>query len=137
MKKSHLRFAFFPGGGGPNEKLDPLYERYVPVLRRLAGAGWEPLTYATAADPDILVERFGSWKSANLCFTLTNQSQSEKQVAVRLDLQALGIAARELAGKAVRDLLDKNQAPAAISEGGLFNIRIAPGDILAVEVSDK
>ncbi len=39
----------------------PIFIDYVPVVKRLALAGWEPVTYARASDPSIVVERFGSY----------------------------------------------------------------------------
>lgn len=36
-----------------------LFKRYIPVIRRLDAAGWEPVTRARTSDPRCYVERFG------------------------------------------------------------------------------
>ena len=38
----------------------PLFKRYVPLCKRVAEAGWEPLTRARSDDEHVYVERFGS-----------------------------------------------------------------------------
>ncbi len=41
------------------ERDRPLFKKYIPLLRRLTAAGWQPLTHAVCDNPKILVERFG------------------------------------------------------------------------------
>lgn len=38
----------------------PIFVEYLPLVKRLALAGWEPVTHARATDPNIVVERFGT-----------------------------------------------------------------------------
>ncbi len=37
----------------------PLFQKYIPLCRRVAEAGWQPLTKARSDQPNIVVERFG------------------------------------------------------------------------------
>jgi hypothetical protein len=37
----------------------PLFKRYVPLCKRVAEAGWEPITQASSNDEHVYVERFG------------------------------------------------------------------------------
>lgn len=131
VKKSHLRFGFLPGGN-PNAKLDPIYQRYVPVLKRLSGAGWEPITLAATNDPEVLVERFGSWKTHNLCFTLFNRSDKNKEFVVRLDRKGLGLdRPRDLR---MVDIVENANLNAPINEAGGFTLRLGPQDTKAFAV---
>ena len=40
------------------ERDRPLFKKYIPLLCRLTGAGWQPLTHASCDNANILVERF-------------------------------------------------------------------------------
>ena len=138
IKGAHLRMACFPGGGTSllkNQELMALYGRYMPALKQMAEAGWEPLTFARTDDADVLVERYGSGAAGDLCFSLVNRSQAGKTVEVRLDLAALGFAAERPADLQVRDLVDRGAAPAPVTADGRFSLAIAPGDTIAVEVA--
>jgi hypothetical protein len=37
----------------------PLFKKYVPLCKRVAEAGWQPITLARSSDPRVHVERFG------------------------------------------------------------------------------
>ena len=43
---------------------------YIPIIRRMNCAGWQPVTHATTSDPRVLVERFG--RLPHLYLTLRN-----------------------------------------------------------------
>jgi len=67
----------------------PLFQKYIPLIRRVAEAGWEPITYATATGG--WVERYGK-KS----FTVFNPESNEREVQLRIDLHALRVSASEV-----------------------------------------
>lgn len=60
----------------------PLFQKYIPLIRRVAEAGWEPVTHATADGG--WVERYGA-----KTFTVFNPEAKEREVRVRIDLRAL------------------------------------------------
>lgn len=60
-----------------------LFQKYIPLIRRVAEAGWEPITYATAEGG--WVERYGK-----KTFTVFNPESTEREVQLRIDLHALG-----------------------------------------------
>ena len=37
----------------------PLFKKYMPLCKRVAEAGWEPLTGASSSNPAVFIERFG------------------------------------------------------------------------------
>ena len=49
------------------ERDRPLFKRYIPLIRRLNTAGWQPITYATSSDASVYVERYGSGPNPTLC----------------------------------------------------------------------
>ena len=137
-KSAHLRMACFPGGGSSllrNQEVMALYGRYMPALKKMAEAGWEPLTHASTGDADVLMERFGSWQTGDLCFSLVNRSQTEKLVHVKLDMDALGMTTNGARTVEIRDLVSEGQAVAPMDANGQFSLKIAPGDTIAVEVA--
>lgn len=88
-------------------KLVPIFAKYVPVLRQLTAAGWEPVTYATVAVgeglgqfgnsatwklPNFpLIERFGPGPGGNLYFAVHNRSDAPQMVTLRVNAKALGL----------------------------------------------
>ena len=71
MKRT-LAYGMFPGFFSHNaaeghyftrpelyERDRPLFQRYVPLCRQVAEAGWEPLTGVASSDERVYVERFG------------------------------------------------------------------------------
>ncbi|MDZ7618048.1 MAG: hypothetical protein U1E05_13670, partial [Patescibacteria group bacterium] len=71
MKRS-LAYGMFPGFFSHNaseghffkrpelyNRYRPLFKRYVPLCRRVAEAGWEPISLAHSDNPQVHVERFG------------------------------------------------------------------------------
>ena len=83
-----------------------LFKRYIPLIRRLNVAGWQPIPYARTDNPAIYVERFGG--RPNLYFTLRNTSDESVPVTVTLMADALGIAQFPLIAT---DLLAGTQVP--------------------------
>lgn len=67
----------------------PLFQKYIPLIRKVAEAGWQPITHATAEGG--WVERYGK----NL-FTIFNPEKDEREVQVRISLGALGLSAKEV-----------------------------------------
>ena len=74
-----------------------LFRKYVPLCRRVAEAGWEPVTGARTETPGIRVERFGG-----RYLTVFNDSTEPAVVTLTLDRDPPGPAATDLvAGAAV------------------------------------
>lgn len=113
--KEQLFWGFFPGiascGGGTGwgESLEryflhpELYERdrqvfktYIPIIRDLSEAGWEPLTFATVDSSDVMIERFGDWSDNCVFFTLKNTGASPVAATITIDAESLGIPDVEL-----------------------------------------
>jgi hypothetical protein len=104
----------FPGAAGwydagDLKQLDSTFALAVPILRRLAAAGWEPLAAAEVNDLEIELERYG--QGQQLALVLLNPTGRERTVTLTLDPLALGLVTREPGGLERRrlefeDLLD-------------------------------
>ena len=73
------------------EQFGDLYRTYMPILRRLGTAGWEPVTHAASNDDAVAVERFGP-KDGELLLALYNKSsKQERRARLSVDLGSLGL----------------------------------------------
>ena len=73
------------------ERDRPLFKKYIPLLRRVTAAGWQPLTGASCDNAKILVERFGPDANGTVFLTLLNDTADTQSGTVMADLQALGL----------------------------------------------
>jgi hypothetical protein len=91
--KRCLAYGMFPGFFSQNasqghyftrselyERDRPLFEKYIPLCRLVAEAGWEPITLARSSDSNVYVERFG-----NRFLTVFNDSSERRTVSIELD----------------------------------------------------
>jgi hypothetical protein len=62
------------------ERDRPLFKKYVPLCKRVAEAGWEPVTLARSSDSRVYVERFGE-----KFFTVFNDSAEQRTVTITLE----------------------------------------------------
>ncbi len=58
----------------------PLFKKYVPLCKRVAEAGWEPITGASSDDEHVYIERFG-----HEYLTVFNDSPQQRTVTIRLE----------------------------------------------------
>ena len=68
----------------------PLFKKYLPLCKRVAQAGWEPLTNATSDNSQVYVERFGKQ-----FFTVFNDSNQQQSVTIQLAKEP-PVSSREL-----------------------------------------
>jgi hypothetical protein len=91
--KRCLAFGMFPGFFSHNaseghyftrpelyNRDRPLFKRYLPLCKRVAEAGWEPIPFARSSDPDVTIERFG-----NRLWTVFNASSEPKTAMLTFD----------------------------------------------------
>jgi len=125
--RTSLFYGFFPSIAGVGEEAagapgtyweDPaFYERdrdlfrlYMPIIKQIARAGWEPVTYARTDNPAVWVERFGPTTndaglrttdehqslvigpSSFVVFTVHNSLTTTTTYTLTIDAAALGLA---------------------------------------------
>ncbi|MHB8971608.1 MAG: hypothetical protein ACYC3X_18585 [Pirellulaceae bacterium] len=64
-----------------------LFMRYMPIIRQIAQAGWEPITHATTSADGIWVERWGSEPSKGLYMTVMNTTDTQQSQQVNVELK--------------------------------------------------
>jgi hypothetical protein len=87
--------GIFPSMDKPRaayEEYRTLFDVYVPLIQKLSSAGWEPVTYASSTDPDVIVERFGK-RNGDLFLTVYNTARQKKKFQLSFD-QSVGVFTR-------------------------------------------
>lgn len=60
-----------------------LFKKYIPVIRQVAQAGWQPVTGAVADPTSVWVERFGPDPNGRTYYTLFNEGPQETAATLR------------------------------------------------------
>jgi hypothetical protein len=100
-----LAYGFFPSFFSVNASSDPywkdaekiengrpFFKKYIPIIKQIAGAGWEPITEAACNVESARIERFGDDKE--LFFTVRNNGNKDVQCVVSLNLEELNIVGK-------------------------------------------
>ncbi len=115
-----------------------LFKQYIPVIRRLNAAGWEPLTYATTSMDTVFIERYGAWDRTGLYLSLRNSGDQEASFTVAVQAFALGLELTPPERVVVREVV--SGAVIAAKRGGAaggleFALSLPPRDtaVIALE----
>ncbi|MCS7254541.1 MAG: discoidin domain-containing protein [Armatimonadota bacterium] len=92
-----------------------LFRIYIPLLRMLSSAGWNPITqghpsghgmrWFDVLNSDVLVERFGDYASGKLFFTVHNRTNSPIDETIQIDYKPLGIDPKRETDLCIAELL--------------------------------
>jgi len=120
-----LLYAVFPGTApfdnqAKIDRIRPLFRKYLPPMRRLGEAGWEPLTYARAQPTDTPIERYGSGLPGELHFAFKNVADAPASITVHVMPEVL--ADNSPARLRVTDLMSGEALPLE-AEGKGFRFR--------------
>ncbi|NQV33195.1 MAG: hypothetical protein HQ515_10905, partial [Phycisphaeraceae bacterium] len=129
MKRS-LAYGMFPGFFSHNasqghyftrpelyERDRALFKKYIPLCRRVAQAGWEPVTRARTNDASVYVERFG-----DRFLTVFNDSDQSRSVIITLEGWTPGPS---------RDLVSNE---VVVWRRGATELTIAAEDVAVIEI---
>ncbi len=105
----------------------PVFQKYVPLIRQLNTAGWQPVTLARSNDPQIWIERYGSAEKGNLFLSVMNASKQSKKVTIELEN---GLALKTSKVKAKELVTD---APLQI-EGNTITLALDKNDVAVLEI---
>ncbi|MCX6897691.1 MAG: hypothetical protein NT105_03240 [Verrucomicrobia bacterium] len=100
----------------------PLFKKYIPLCKRVAEAGWQPLTRARSNHPRIYVERFG--EKLLTVFHDAPGATTQKPQPVTITLEGLR-------AKSARELLSGRTL--AVRDGQI-ELSLAPEDVAALEL---
>ena len=64
----------------------PLFKKYIPLCKRVAEAGWQPITLARSSDAKVYVERWGGEPGGKGGYlTIFNDSPDKRSVVIRIE----------------------------------------------------
>lgn len=66
-----------------------LFKKYIPLIRALGKAGWEPVTYIRSSEAGVYVERYGQGKS--LYITARNVNELPLDYELQIEAEKLGL----------------------------------------------
>jgi hypothetical protein len=106
----------------------PLFKKYIPIIKRLSAAGWEPIPYAHTANARTYVERYGA-----RLFTLFNDSAQATNATAAIDLRALNLST--ISAPHVVNLITGQEVPAQLAGATLsLSLPLAPEEAAALEI---
>lgn len=99
-----LFYGFFPSFFSVNSSTDPYWEdstrynagrpyfiKYIPLIKEISGAGWQPVTFAKLNNAGLKIERFGSKEGSIIYFTVLNSNEKDISAVITLDAKNLNI----------------------------------------------
>jgi len=101
-----------------------LFLHYIPLVKAVAEAGWEPLTLASASSPSIAMERYG--EDDEVYLTLMNQGTTAVSATIAFDAPAAGLGSAASAEEITAG------APVSFA-GGQFTISLEPEEVKVVK----
>lgn len=110
-----------------------LFKKYMPIIKEISAAGWEPIPYATCDSPDIKFERYGSF-SEGLYYTVASLDASTESGVVLVDLSKLGFDGTQVE---VKELVTGETATQNVEDGKIqiIIIELHPHDTLVYKIS--
>jgi len=87
----------------------PLFIKYIPLIRRVAEAGWMPVTRAVCTPAEIMVERFGPTTNGTTYITLFNPGANAQLANLRIESSVVADPAKIV----TTELLSTNRLPLA------------------------
>lgn len=134
-----MKHAMFYGTFYYLSRMDrEVFERWDPLIRRLAAAGWEPITGARTTNPAVMIERFGTARSRNLHFTVRNTARQDEQVTAIIDAASLGLSRSPTEGVyAMTGAWEYRRLPVTVDgEAWRVNVQTPAQDTLVLRVAD-
>lgn len=73
------------------ERVRPLYKQFIPILRRMYDAGWEPVTEARTTTPSVQIERYGGGEGRETLLAVFNSGKGSVEAKVTIAAKTLGL----------------------------------------------
>lgn len=109
----------------------PFFKKYIPLIKMISQAGWEPITYATTKSNEISIERFGNNINDGLYFTIYNHSGNDEEIDVYIDSESLQLIA---VNKIVDLISGKNLSFSQIGGGIVLSSVIGTGRVILLKI---
>lgn len=101
----------------------PMFKKYLPIVRAVAEAGWQPVTLANSDDANIWLERFGA-VGGPLYLTLRNNAAQTQKARVTLQTPLVGAGA-------LQDLVGGH---AIVAQNNVFEVSLAADQTMVLKL---
>lgn len=121
-------FGIFPALDKPQAAYGlyrAIFDRYVPLIRTLSAAGWEPVTSVRSSDPEVVLERFGR-KSGETFLSVYNVTLRKKDIRLEFTT-AVDTLSRSAEAQ---DLLTGR----TYKRAELSNLELLPGELKILKI---
>ncbi len=108
-----------------------IFKKYIPLIRNLSLAGWEPITYTRSSDEEVFVERYGEYFEDDLYFTLLNSTNTLKAINLSVDKTKLKIGDVNIV---LEDVLEGGELIPNDASGMEFSVSILGGEVKLLKV---
>lgn len=68
-----------------------LFIKYMPILKKISQAGWQPVTFAKSSNENIFIERYGKDYTQDLHFTVHNNLDFNQKADIKFDKKSLAL----------------------------------------------
>jgi len=139
-KAGYIGWKRYFGAPSQYERDRPLFNKYIPIIKELGKAGWEPVTYARTSSANVYIERFGSWEKGDLHLTIRNFGEKVEKFVVTVQLAKLGATQHKLDKVAAKELISGSVVPVkAKMETGCveFSMSLPAKETAVVKLSAK
>jgi hypothetical protein len=99
-----------------------MFKKYIPIIKRVSEAGWEPITYARSSSQDVILERFGK-----RYITVMNDGKESKSAEIQINTAKLNLKSTFKA----RDLYSGNDVEVS---GSSFKVTLPAGEVMVVDL---
>ncbi len=101
-----------------------VFRELIPVIRRVAWAGWRPITYARIEPAGLQVERFGDADGAEVFLTVHNPTEKDLAGGLKLDREIQAMRAEELVTKRELSIVPSATTQATDANGSIQAIAV-------------
>ena len=117
------------------EPARPLFKKYIPLIQKIATAGWEPVTHASTDHPHLYVERYGNNLDAGLFLTVMNDANETITGELHLDA---ALTSNTDATFSIADLISGMELPVDRSrEQAAIALTLHPYQVLLLKLSPR
>ncbi len=114
--------SYFSGEKKVYNRDRDIWLKFMPPLKAIAQAGWEPVTLARCDIPGVLLERFGANPAEGVYFTVYNNTKEAVTARVTLSMP-------ELSGTTFWELTSRENAEVS---GNVYTVDLKPGQTVVL-----
>lgn len=107
-----------------------LFKNYIPMIKNLSAAGWEPIQYANVNNSKIKIERYGNLNNNSLFYSVGNDQSDEQNGIITIYI------GNNVNTIKITDMLSGYTLSKNVNDGTVnFNVTIKPRETLIYKIN--